>query len=76
MWKAWSYLKSIIFMNSLAPGYVIFKGAVVIIFMSISSDVVLRLIIQDLAYENKSLVQVMAWCQKAFKHILTDIETA
>ena len=38
-------------MTSLAPGYVIFKSAVVIIFMIISSDVVLMLIIQDLADE-------------------------
>ena len=66
-------------LNSLSPGkfesnfrYLIFQIISLINGWGISSELVLRWMLLDLADDNKStLVQVMAWCRQATNHYLS-----
>ena len=79
MWKLEyeAYEKSIIFINSLAPGkfkwnfrQVIFKMNSVIDGWGISCEFPLTWMSLDLTDDKSTLVQVMAWCRQATSHYL------
>ena len=59
--------------NSLSPGkfrYVIFKLTSMFNSWSITSEIVLRWMPQDLTDDKSTLVQAMAWCYQATSHYL------
>ena len=74
--KLWSVMTDPC-LNSLAPGrcgyylkLIIFKLASRINVLSVSCEIVLRWMPEDLTNDKSTLVQVMAWCRQATSHYL------